>query len=339
MKHIILFYFLSIILVISIISSLNFVYAQDPSQSNKLTEKEKSFNIAIASDWGCNEDAKKTSQNIQNKNPELVIAAGDLSYKGSADCWANEISPFKSKLKIAMGDHDYDDTLGGKIGVINEYLDPLNLGKTYYSFNLYNAHLVFMDPYLDYGPGSDQYQFIANDLKNAFKNPKIDWTFVVEHIPIYTSPSEHPSDSFIGDLFHPLFDKYGVDLVFSGDNHNYQRTFPLKYNNNGGYSSPLISNKNTNKYNNGDGVIYIISGTAGRSLYEIKEQSYFVSKQDDKNFGFLNIDIKGKSLKGIFYPNSDSNYKRIGADNNNNIVDQFSISKENNGSDKEFNNL
>ena len=200
MKHIILFYFLSIILVISIISSLNFVYAQDPSQSNKLTEK--SFNIAIASDWGCNEDAKKTSQNIQNKNPELVIAAGDLSYKGSADCWANEISPFKSKLKIAMGDHDYDDTLGGKIGVINEYLDPLNLGKTYYSFNLYNAHFVFMDPYLDYGPGSDEYQFIANDLKNAFKNPKIDWTFVVEHIPIYTSPSNHTSDSFIRDLFH-----------------------------------------------------------------------------------------------------------------------------------------
>lgn len=325
-------------LVTSIIISGNLVYAQDPSPSNKLTEKQKPFNIAIASDWGCNEDAKKTSQNIQNKNPELVIAAGDLSYKGSADCWSNEILPFKSKLKIAMGDHDYSDTLGGKIGVINEYLDPLNLGKTYYSFNLYNVHLVFIDPYLDYGPGSDQYQFIANDLKNAFKNPKIDWTFVVEHIPIYTSPSKHPSDSSIRDLFHPLFDKYGVDLVFSGDNHNYQRTFPLKYNNNGDNSNPLVFNKNTNDYNNDDGVIYIICGTAGRSHYAINEQSSFVSKQDDKNFGFLNIDIKDKSLKGIFYANPVSNYKDISTDNIN-IIDHFSISNENNGPDNKSNNL
>ena len=326
-------------LVTSIIISGNLVYAQDPSPSNKLIEKQKPFNIAIASDWGCNEDAKKTSQNIQNKNPELVIAAGDLSYKGSADCWSNEILPFKSELKIAMGDHDYSDTLGGKIGVINEYLDPLNLGKTYYSFNLNNVHLVFIDPYLDYGPRSDQYQFIANDLKNAFNNPKIDWTFVVEHIPIYTSPSKHPSDYSIRDLFHPLFDKYGVDLVFSGDNHNYQRTFPLKYNNNGDNSNPLVFNKNTNDYNTDDGVIYIICGTAGRSHYAINEQSPFVSKQDDKNFGFLNLDIKGKSLKGIFYGNPVSNYKDISTNNNNNIIDHFSISNENNGPDNKSNNL
>ena len=39
------------------------------------------FNIAVAADWGCEEDTKKTAENIQNKNPELVIAAGDLSYE------------------------------------------------------------------------------------------------------------------------------------------------------------------------------------------------------------------------------------------------------------------
>jgi len=48
---------------------------------NNTNPKPTNFNIAIASDWGCNEDAKKTSENIQNNNPEVVIAAGDLSYK------------------------------------------------------------------------------------------------------------------------------------------------------------------------------------------------------------------------------------------------------------------
>ena len=45
----------------------------------------------MAADLGCKEDAKQTSKNIQEKNPELVIAAGDLSYKGQGDCWNNFI--------------------------------------------------------------------------------------------------------------------------------------------------------------------------------------------------------------------------------------------------------
>ena len=69
--------------------------------------------------------------------------------------------------------------------------------------------------------------FIENDLKTSSTNPKIDWTFVVESPPIYTSTSKHPGNSTIRDIYHPLFDKYGVDLVFTSDNHNYQRTFPL----------------------------------------------------------------------------------------------------------------
>ena len=93
-----------------------------------------------------------------------------------------------------------------------------------------------------------QYQFIENDLNTASNNPNIDWTFVVEHIPMYTSPSKHPADFTIRDIYHPLFDKYNVDLVFSGDNHNYQRTFPLKYSSSDGSSdssnNPKISNKN-----------------------------------------------------------------------------------------------
>ena len=72
-----------------------------------------------------------------------------------------------------------------------------------------------------------QYQYIEHDLKTASTNPKIDWTLVAEHIPMYTSPSKHPGNSSIRDIYQPLFDKYGVDLVFSGDNHNYQSTFPL----------------------------------------------------------------------------------------------------------------
>src|SRR5215208_1869749 len=305
------YYHFTITIIIFTLLSIGLVYAGESNtidangvqlnlDKTPITIEKKStssFNIAVAADWGCKEDAKKTSKNIQDKNPELVIAAGDLSYKGQGDCWTNIISPFESKLKVSMGDHEYHDTEGGKIGVMNEYLNPLNLAKTYYSFDLNNVHFVFMDPYLDYRPGSEQYQSIENDLKTASTNPKIDWTFVVEHIPMYSSPSKHPADSTIRDTYHPLFDKYGVDLVFSGDNHNYQRTFPLKYDENNSLN-PLITNTNTTYYDDLNGQIYLITGVGGRSLYPITEQAPFVTTQNDKHFGYLDINIKDNNLEG-----------------------------------------
>jgi hypothetical protein len=307
---------------------------QGEGPSNDITNTIKDFNIAVSADWGCEEDTKKTAENIQKKSPELVIAAGDLSYDESSNCWFEIIEPFKSRMKIAMGDHEYSDTSGGAIGIINQYLKPLNLTKTYYSFDMNNVHFTFIDPYIDYKPGSAQYQLIENELKTASTNPKIDWTFVVESIPIYTSPTQHPGNSTIRDIYHPLFEKYGVDIVFTSDNHNYQRTFPLKYNSYGGnYSSnsPIISNNDKNNYNADNGVIYLITGTAGRSLNELKQQAPFVAKQEDKHFGFINIDIIGNTLKGTFYANESElpRYHYVNYQGNI-IIDQFTISKTNN---------
>ena len=238
-----------------------------------------------------------------------------------------------------MGDHEYSDTTGGATGIINEYLKPLNMTKTYYSFDVNNIHFTVIDPHIDYRINSTQYQFIEQDLQNASptNNSRIDWLFVVEHIPMYTSPSKHLSNSTIRDIYHPLFDKYNVDLVFSGDNHNYQRTFQLKYNNsNGNNSIPIISDRNLNNYNSSNdysGQIYIITGTGGRSLYEIKQQAPFVAKQYDKHYGFLNLDFTtNNTLTATFYANErDINNNTIDSSNNANniIIDQFIISKSN----------
>ena len=110
-----------LITTISIISfTFNYIYATETTTTTAINnnsntnQTKKDFNIAIASDWGCDVNAKKTAENIQEKNPELVIAGGNLSYDKSANCWENIISPFESKLKISMGDHEYHDTKGGK---------------------------------------------------------------------------------------------------------------------------------------------------------------------------------------------------------------------------------
>ncbi|HSF49754.1 MAG TPA: LamG-like jellyroll fold domain-containing protein [Nitrososphaeraceae archaeon] len=304
------------------------------NKTSEIENNNNNFNIAVAADWGCDDSAKKTVENIQEKDPELVIAAGDLSYEESSKCWFEIIKPLKSKMKIAMGDHEYSNTKRGAVGIVNQYLKPLNLEKTYYSFDINNVHVTIIDPYINYKLGSTQYQFIENDLKTASNNPEIDWTFVVESTPMYTSSSVHPADSTIRYIYHPIFDKYEVDLVFSSDNHNYQRTYPLKYNSSIDSSdNPIIVDRNqhnynyNNKNNDNKGIIYFITGTAGRSHYEIKEQAPFVAKQDDKHFGFLNIDIDGKTLKGTFYANESELPNYYYVDYQNNIIDEFTISK------------
>ena len=154
---------------------------------------------------------------------------------------------------------------------------------------------------------------------------------------MYTSPSKHLGDSTIRDIFHPLFDKYNVDLVFSGDNHNYQRTFPLQYNNNGDSSNPIILDRNQTNYNEDYlGQIYFITGTAGKSHYDIQQQAPFVAKQDDNHFGFVNIDTNNTSLTATFYSNEEEEEEEEDGDDGNtldinnitnNIIDQFTISK------------
>ena len=328
MKNLVLISFMTTAFFSLIFTLNHLVYAQD-SITHTLGSP-NTFNIAVASDWGCKGDAEKTAKNIQSHNPELVIAGGDLSYKGSSACWMNIIAPFKDKTTISMGDHDYDDTVGGKVGAVHDYLKPLGMTNTYYAFNLHNVHFLAIDPYVNYGPNTPQYKYVVNDLKHASIDPNIDWIFVIEHVPFYTSPSKHAANSTIRDVFHPLFDRYNVDLVFSGDNHNYQRTYPLIYNSNDG-SSPIISKKDPRNYaDDKSGVIYLISGTAGRSHYDITQQAPFIARQDDTKFGFLNIDIKSdKALVGTFYANEmGPNYNPISDTNHRgNILDQFTISK------------
>ena len=69
----------------------------------------------------------------------------------------------------------------------------------------------------------------------------------------------------------------------------------------------------------------MITGTGGRSLYPIEQQAPFVAKQEDKHFGYIDINIKGNSLEGSFYSNQRSATEST---NNYSIIDKFSISKD-----------
>src|SRR5215208_7432579 len=186
------------------------------------------FNFAAVGDWGCTSHTIDTIKNIQNRDPELVLALGDLSCEKTGNCWLNETRSINNKLKIAIGNHDYDDDKKGDATLLQiQYKKHFGLSNTYYSFDYYNVHFIAIDSMLPYTINSAQYSFVRNDLISTSQNPDIKWIIVYFHHPMYTSASEHSSDLLLRATYHPLFDQYGVDLVLQGHNHNYQRSYPI----------------------------------------------------------------------------------------------------------------
>ena len=278
---------------------------------------EENFNFAAAGDFGCSTNTKNTVENMQSKEPEIVLALGDLSYHSTADCWFDIMSPIKDKLMITLGHHDVEDGQAK----MDQYLNSFGLEKPFYSYEYNKVHFLVMSAKSVYYKGSEQYNFILEDLKKASENKDVNWIVVSSYGPPYTSPSEHTAFKELRDVYHPIFEKYGVDLVLSGHNHNYQRTHPITYNPNDS-SEPVVTNDRTTEYNSQkDGIVFAIVGTGGVNFYSFDGQAPFVDTQFANKFGFLNIDISNGNphtkLTGTFYDNKGDQ-----------IVDQFTIDNE-----------
>ncbi len=263
------------------------------------------FNFAAAGDWGCDTKAHQTVSNMQNTSPELVLAMGDLSYQKSADCWFQMMSPLINKTKMVFGDHEYSFKNSSRL---DEYLSKFNLTKQFYSFDYANVHFLAMSSEIPFDKDSKQYKFVNDDLQTASKNKSTNWIIVYIYEMLYSSPTFHKPTDTIRDLYHPIFDKHHVDLVLQAHSHNYQRTYPIKYNEKD-TSNPIIVDKNQEEYTNPQGTIFAVVGTGGADLHNFTGQTPFVVKQFQR-FGFLDVDIiNGSVMKGTFYENRDGTDK------------------------------
>ncbi|MGA8844201.1 MAG: discoidin domain-containing protein, partial [Nitrososphaeraceae archaeon] len=290
----------------------NWVTIGDINVKGFSKEQGSAFNFVAVGDWSCNSRASETINEIVQKQPELVLALGDFSYTKSAKCWLDEIQPINDITRITIGNHDSEEEESSALE--KEYLSHFNLARPFYGFDYQNVHFLMLSTQLKAVKGDEQYNFAESDLKQATSNPNTDWIIVAFHKPLYTSPSTHPAEIDFRNVYHPLFDQYNVDLVLQAHNHNYQRSYPLSYNQNG--DQPSITDINKSTYNDPKGEIFVIAGTGGKSIYDIKSKSSFTSSQFE-DYGILEVAISGASqLTGTFY-----------SDNGNKILDSFTIVK------------
>jgi hypothetical protein len=236
------------------------------------------YYIGAAGDWGSarNDNWKKTVQLMINNKVDLALGLGDYSY-GSVEEFepvVDELNNAGIPMKGAKGDHDS-----------NSYAKLFGQPSMVYAFDAGPARIILLNS--QNSPSSNA-AFLEKEL-NATRQP---WKIVIPHYPFYTSPSEHGQDKSMVKAIQPLLDKYKVDLVMWGDNHNYERIkFPDKHS------------------------VFIQSGTGGESHYKFDGQIEESVYQNDDDFGITKISINSNSLTGQFITHSGE------------ILDSFNIMK------------
>ena len=146
-----------------------------------------------------------------------------------------------------VGNHDAYTARGA--AYLASFFTPRDFpgGKgRYFAFEAGPALFVSLDVFTSaYGPGSAQRGWLEQVLASS----RMPWKFVIMHWGPYCCAKGHESNLKARESLSPLFERYGVDVVFAGHNHGYERSRPvLDYD---------LS---------GSAVRYITSGGGGRTL-------------------------------------------------------------------------
>ena len=148
----------------------------------------------------------------------------------------------------------------------------------FYSFDYGPAHFTMLDTN-SYTTNSlpQLMKWVESDLKSTRQR----WKFVCFHAPPFHTSPQHYTEQKIR-LLAPIFEANGVDVVFAGHVHNYQRSKPLHFAPNPPVRDPkgrvngdfkLDETFNGEKNTRPDGVIYVVSGGGGATLYNAKDYS------------------------------------------------------------------
>lgn len=185
-----------------------------------------------------------------------------------------------------------------------------------YSFDNGPVHVVVLNS--NQSSNVDQpklRKWVEQDLKES----KARWKLVCHHNPAFSSSHQHYTEQSVR-LWQPVFEAGGVDLVFSGHVHNYQRTVPLKF-------SPSSPKRDKRGRSDGEfeldkafdgamntvpeGIIHVVAGGGGAPLYGpgIEKTSTTLRKEHGENYAdytakmvvdrhsFAMLDAKPDSLR------------------------------------------
>lgn len=152
---------------------------------------------------------------------EFAIMLGDNIYGSERpqDFAEKFERPYKPLLDAnipfyaSLGNHDDPN---------QRYYKPFGMdGQRFYTYQKKDVRFYALDSnYMD----KDQQTWLDKELRNS--NAR--WKIAYFHHPIYSSGGRHGSEVDLRAIVEPMFIKYGVNVVFAGHEHFYERLKPQK---------------------------------------------------------------------------------------------------------------
>jgi acid phosphatase len=154
---------------------------------------------------------------------DLVLLLGDLIYpNGDPRQYRTKFErPYRSvlrtkvEIKAVLGNHD---TLRDAQGMRKAFKMPAR----YYTFTRRGVQFFALD--------STPSRILAPErswLRRELSRSRARWKVAFLHVPLYSS-GVHGSNPTMQNAFVDLFERYDVDLVLAGHDHNYERTHPIR---------------------------------------------------------------------------------------------------------------
>lgn len=237
-----------------------------------------SFSFLVFGDSGTGRAVMIDVANLINASgASFGLHTGDVIYRHGEEHFYDSrffypYAPFLATnvMYMSLGNHDMQTDNGAPY--LNNFHLPANNPQgteRFYSFDYGHAHFVALDTNMSTAPGSAQRMWLEQDLASS----TMPWKFVFFHHPPY-SAGFVINDGQRVELEHTrvrqnltsLFELYGVNIVFSGHTHSYERTFPVLQN-------QSVDREQEPDYVNPSGPIYIVTGGGGGNLTELDSSS------------------------------------------------------------------
>ncbi|WP_223636306.1 discoidin domain-containing protein [Corallococcus sp. EGB] len=234
---------------------------------------------------------------------ELLLALGDNAYPDGTDAefQAHLFTPMAGLLRevpmfATPGNHEYV-TNQAQPYLDNMYLPANNPqgSERYYSFDWGPVHFLSLDSNCAVGLASTDRCTLAAQKAWAEADLAANtrpWVVAFFHHPSWSS-GEHGSQLTMRRQFGPLFEKYGVDLVLTGHDHDYERSKPM-------YGDNVASGSQR-------GVPYLVVGSGGATLRPFAtSQPAWSALRDSQAYGFLDVTVDGGTLTARLITSSNT---------------------------------
>ena len=252
-------------------------------------------------------NAATTVRQVEQFKPLFHLHNGDLSYanvnqSSQPQVWAdfmNNIQGAASRIPwmTALGNHE-SEWANGPLGYASYQarFDMPGNGSTvagwqgnWYSFQVGSALFVSLDAndphyandgsnnpantsqalYIHGYSSGAQARWLERTLAAARRDPGIDWIVVYFHQPIISSSSAGAGgDLGIRQAFLPAIDAYGVDLVLTGHDHDYERSYAVRGTDPGTAMRPTVVSQSLSTVDASLGAVHMVIGGGGTSSHD-----------------------------------------------------------------------